>query len=74
MEWEEVSEAARDTMRELGFFGPTVNVADRLVKGYGFWGDDEAGKVYLSSKDLRTIVPHLVEVADWLDKRAETKP
>lgn len=74
MEWEEVSKEARETMRQLGFFGPTVNVGDRVVKGYAHWGDEEAGKVYLDSKYLREIAPHLVEVADWLDKRAEAKP
>lgn len=72
MEWEEVSGEARKTMNRLGFFQPTLNVADRTVKGYARWGDEEAGKVYLDSENLREIARHVVEVADWLDKRAST--
>lgn len=73
MEWEDVSEAARQTMKELGFFSPTVRVELREVKGYGQWGDDEPGKVYLSAADLRSMAVHMVEVADWLDKRAASE-
>lgn len=34
MEWKDLSVSTRDTMEELGDFGPTVNPAHCLVKGY----------------------------------------
>jgi hypothetical protein len=72
MKWEDLSDGARRAMKELGNFGPTVSVDDRLVKGYTF--DDESGrcvKTYFSPEDLREMAAGMDEVADWLDKRAE---
>lgn len=68
MDWhKDISEEALVTMRELGNFGPTVNHGDCLVKGYM---NEE--KTYLDSNDLRTMAKSLVEVADWLEKRADS--
>jgi len=53
-------------MEELGNFGPTVNAANREVKGYM-----EDGKIYWRSKDLREIAESCIAVANWLDLRAE---
>ena len=67
MEWKDLSESARNTMEELGDFGPTVNPSHCLVKGY-----INEEKTYWDSNDLRTIAKSLVEVADWLEKRADS--
>ena len=76
MKWEDLSQLARDSMKELGNFGPTVNVAERLVKGAMYDPDcDGAVKTYYSSDDLRQIAAACNEVADWLDKRStDEKP
>lgn len=74
-QWDEVSGEARETMRFLGYFKPTVNPANKArvadmgcieVKG---WIEEE-GKTYLNSTELREMAVHFVEVANWLDKRA----
>ncbi len=65
MEWREVSGEARYTMKELGNFSPTTNANQREVKGY------IDGKCYYDSTELRTMAAHFIEVANWLDKRAE---
>lgn len=65
-QWDEVSGEARETMRFLGYFKPTVNPANKEVKG---WIEEE-GKTYLNSTELREMAVHFVEVANWLDKRA----
>lgn len=71
-DWDsDVSEDARKTMDELGSFSPTVRVEEKLVKGYMLDRDGEAGKTYFSSADLRLMAAHFVEVADWLDRRAQ---
>jgi hypothetical protein len=57
-------------MKLLGSFGPTVNVADRMVKGY-MSDDGEACKTYLTSDDLRAIATGCAEVAEWLDARKD---
>jgi hypothetical protein len=72
MKWEDLSEHAHRAMKELGNFGPTINVDQKLVKGYMF--DDECGhnvKTYFGSDDLRDMAAGMAEVADWLDKRAQ---
>lgn len=72
MEWEDVSTQARSVMKELGNFGPTVNILDRYVKGYTIGAGGESARTYYDSNDLRVIAASCVEVADWLDKRAAT--
>ncbi|MBQ0917499.1 hypothetical protein KBW71_03520 [Hydrogenophaga aromaticivorans] len=69
MKWEDVSEAAREVMKDMGNFSPTVNAKHKMVKGY-MHDDEGGGKVYLDSGDLRTIAAGCIEVADWLEKRA----
>lgn len=63
--WENVSAASREIMREMGNFGP-VTTGD-MVKGYGEWGDEEMGKVYLDASDLRAVANACLEVAAWLE-------
>lgn len=74
MDWHnDISNSAKETMKFLGNFGPTINEQSRHVKGY--MHDEEGfGKVYLSACDLREIAASCNEVADWLDKRAEAMP
>lgn len=75
MKWDEVSDKARDVMKSLGNFGPTVNAANREVKGSTYDEDcEDCGgcvKTYYTSADLREIAAACAEVADWLDKRAD---
>ena len=69
MNWDtDISDSAKETMKFLGNFGPTVR--GRNVKGY-MSEDGEVGKVYLHSYDLREVAAGCIEVADWLDKRVE---
>lgn len=69
MKWEDVSEAAREVMEEMGSFSPTVNASHKMVKGY-MHDEEGVGKCYFDSADLRRIAAGCTEVADWLDKRA----
>jgi non-homologous end joining protein Ku len=58
-----------EAMKVLGNAGPTVNNADKLVKGYRY-DENGGGKVYYSSDDLVRIADGMIEVAKWLDTRA----
>lgn len=69
--WEEVSESARQVMKEMGNFSPTVNAEHKMVKGCTDDGDG-TWSTYLDSTDLRNIAEGCKEVADWLDARAES--
>lgn len=71
MNWEQdISEEAKETMKFLGGFSPTVNEKNKEVKGYML--DEDCGcSVYLSSDELREMAESFIEVANWLDKRAE---
>ena len=62
-EWKSLSCA--EVLRDLGDFGPTVNTANRDLKGY------IDGKCYYDAGDLRELAAACTEAADWLDKRAE---
>lgn len=67
--WDELSDAAKAAMEDLGNAGPTVRVEERMVKGYR---RDEEGsyKLYRNSGELRMLAAGMREVADWLDERA----
>jgi hypothetical protein len=71
MKWEDLSENALVSMRALGEFGPTVHAAHKQVKGTMYDSDYGVDKTYFSSNDLRQMAAGMVEVADWLDKRAQ---
>jgi hypothetical protein len=71
MKWEDLSKNALDAMRELGEFGPTITSKDRMVKGMLYDPEDGPVHAYFDSRDLRQMAAGMVEVADWLDKRAE---
>lgn len=66
--WDELSGDAHEIMEYLGNCGPTVNTADRMVKGYDVT-EDGNHKFYLTAAELRRYGAGLVEVADWLDAR-----
>lgn len=71
MDWDkDISTEAKGTMKFIGDFGPTVHAQSREVKGYMHDGAG-GGKVYLDAGELRVIAASCIEVADWLDKRAE---
>lgn len=70
----ELSPNALETLTDLGNFGPTVHVQDKLMKGYMLDRDGEVGKTYLSASDMRRIAADLIEAADWLEARAAAEP
>lgn len=70
MEWTDLSEKARDWMKDIGDFGPTVHAANREVKGSVADESGELCKAYYTSDELRSLAAACTEVADWLDKRA----
>jgi hypothetical protein len=71
MRWDDLSNNTKSWMQLLGNFTPTVNVKDRMVKGYTIDPDDgSAGKTYHTSDELRELAEACNEVADWLDNRA----
>ena len=70
MNWDDdVSEDARDWLKMLGNFGPTVHAKNRELKGYL----GEEGRTYFDAGDLRNIAAALIEAANWLDKRADAE-
>ena len=71
MEWDDISDKGKAWMRDLGNFGPTVNVKERTVKGYMLDKYGEGGKTYFDSADLRGLAAACNEVADWLDARSD---
>jgi len=71
MKWEDVSGGARFTMKMLGDFSPTANPAHLMVKGCIYAEDPyDDCRVYWDNRDLRSMASHLIEVAEWLEKRA----
>jgi hypothetical protein len=70
MQWEDLSNKTRDTMKMLGEFSPTVHAQNRELKGYTH-DDEGGGKTYWTSDDLRQISTACSEAADWLDQRAK---
>lgn len=70
--WEDLSQSARSWMAEIGEFRATFDVKDREVKGMTYVGGEPC-ESYFNSNDLRRIADTCIEVARWLDMRAETK-
>ena len=66
----ELSPRALETLADLGNFIPTVNVQDKLMRGYTPAADGDMCKTYWSADDMRRIAADLIEAADWLDARA----
>lgn len=70
MDWDkDISKAARGWMMFLGDFSPLTDPKEKALKGY-MHDEDGAGKVYISSSELRELASACIEAADWLDKRA----
>jgi len=65
----ELSKQAREDMKFLGNFSPTVD--GKHFKGYMLDadGDGECGKVYLSESDLRYLSRSCLEAAEYLAAR-----
>ncbi len=70
---DEMSEAAKEALRLLGNFTPTIHAPDRWVKGY-VEGEEGAEKAYYSADDLRRFATGLNDAANWLDTRAARTP
>lgn len=67
----DISSSAKAWMQLIGDFGPTVRADRRELKGMTFDKDGDRVKTYLDSGELRELAASCIEVADWLDKRAE---
>lgn len=70
-QWGSISENAKNTMSNLGSFGPTTKSNEKLIKGYMVDEDGERGKIYFDSDDLRRMAAGMIEVAEWLENRAK---
>lgn len=72
MDWnKDLSETAKEWMEKLGDFSPTVNVRDKLIKGYMYDGSGDDSRVYFDSSDLKGLAAACLEVSDWLENRAK---
>jgi hypothetical protein len=71
MKWEDLSESARDAMRELGGFEPTRHPESKTLRGTMYDADYGVDTAYFSCEKLREFAAAMVEVADWLEKRAQ---
>lgn len=71
---QELSPRALETLSDLGGFSPTVNVQDKLMKGYMLDSEADMCKTYWGPSDMRRIAADLIEAADWLETRAATAP
>lgn len=71
--WESLNQNARDTMQQLGNFGPTTRAHAREVKGWATAEDGFTERAYLDSNDLRNIAAGCIEVAQWLEERAKAE-
>ena len=69
--WDDLPKEILEDMEWLGNFGPTVNVANRELKGRMVDSDDDVGKAYIEAFYARRLAKSLNAVADWLDARAE---
>lgn len=69
-EFSTLSNDASSAMKICGEAGPTVNIKDKMVKGY-LRDDEGSSKAYWNSDDLRALATGMNEVADWLDERAK---
>ena len=71
IEWKNLPPSTLAIMKDLGNFGPTVNVKAREVKGYMHHDDGDDMRTYFCSAELRQIAMACNEVAAWLDARAD---
>lgn len=65
-----LSPNAEHWMKFLGDFGPTVNTADELMKGYMYDGES-CSKRYLDSNDFLDLASACIEVSKYLRERAD---
>ena len=72
MQWEDLSDNAKEIMLNLGGCLPTETPSDRWVEGWANGRYGETVTIGYSSHYLREMAAACLEVADWLDKRAES--
>lgn len=71
MDWNELPQETRDWMEFIGDFRPTSRMDSRQL--FGFFGDDWGcdNDQVIDANQLRELAAACIEVADWLDRRAE---
>jgi hypothetical protein len=72
MQWEDLSDNAKEIMLDLGNLLPKETPSDREVEGWVCGEFGETVTIGYSSHYLREMAAACLEVADWLDKRAES--
>lgn len=69
MKWQDnISKESRNELENLGGFSPTVNVKDKLLKGYL-----DEGQFYIDANGCRAIAKALLEASEFLESRAESE-
>jgi len=69
-EWKDLPASTLQAMKDLGNFGPTANAHNREIKGYMHHDNGDDGRTYFDSHELRVLAVACIDVADWLDARA----
>lgn len=68
---ENLSPRALKTLEFLGDFEPTSDPSKKAIKGWFMLSvGGRESQVYLNAKELRDMAGDFLEVADWLERRA----
>ena len=68
---ENLSPRALKTLELLGDFEPTSNPSKKSIKGCLMLSvGGRESQVYLTAKELRDMAGDFLEIADWLERRA----
>ena len=65
----ELTPAAKDTLKWLGCFGPTVR--GDSFKGWMLDEEGDAEKIYVNEGILRNIAKGCIEAAEWMVKNTK---
>lgn len=67
----DISVSAKAWMNLLGNFSPTARPERKEIKGLTFGEYGKSVRTYYDSGELRELTKACIEVADWLDRRAQ---
>ena len=63
---DDLSPRAQETLEFLGNFNPTIKAEDETMKGFM-----DGYKIYLNSVEFRDMAGDFLEIASWLERRAQ---
>lgn len=70
---ENLSPRALKTLEFLGDFEPSSEPSKKSIKGWLMLGvGGRESRVYLDAKELRDMAGDFLEIADWLERRANS--